>query len=184
LHRSKQQGLFLKLDIAKAFDSVRWDFLQEVMEQLGFGVKWRNWVSILLSAGSSSVLLNGSRGPWFRHSTSLRQGDPLSPMLFILAMEPLQRMLDVAASDGLLSPIHSLAATLRVSFYADDAAIFLKPIKEEVLVVAKTLQIFGPASGLNTNREKSVVFPIQCDNVDLEDVMQHFPCAIQSFPCT
>jgi hypothetical protein len=68
--------------------------------------------------------------------------------------------------------------------YADDAAVFLKPINEEVRVVAKILEIFGHASGLNTNRDKCAVFPIQCDNVNLEDVMQHFPCAIQNFPCT
>jgi hypothetical protein len=103
LHRNKKAGLFLKLDIAKAFDSVRWDYLLEVLETMGFGPRWRGWVSILLSTASSAVLLNGVRGKWFRHFTGLRQGDPLSPMLFILAMEPLQRLFHIAASDGLLS---------------------------------------------------------------------------------
>lgn len=145
LHRSKQQGLFLKLDIAKAFDSVRWDFLQEVMRQFGFGVKWRNWVSYLLSFGSSAVLLNGSRGNWFRHFTGLRQGDPLSPILFILAMEPLHRLLLAAEADGLLSPLGQQGVFLRVSLYADDVVVFLKCVREEVQVVSDILEIFGHA---------------------------------------
>jgi hypothetical protein len=94
LHRSKRPGLFLKLDIAKAFDSVRWDYLMEVLEHFGFGVRWRGWISCLLSSSSTSILLNGSRGNWYKHFRGLRQGNPLSPMLFILAMETLQRLLN------------------------------------------------------------------------------------------
>ena len=59
VYRAKYPALFLKLDIAKAFDSVRWDFLLEVLTQMGFGVKWRAWVSILLGSTSSAVFLNG-----------------------------------------------------------------------------------------------------------------------------
>lgn len=103
LQRRKQPGLFLKLDIAKAFDSVRWDFLLEVLEKLGFQSKWRAWISALLGSSSTAVLLNGIKGKWFKHYTGLRQGDPLSPLLFIIAMEPLQRMFDRAARDGLLT---------------------------------------------------------------------------------
>jgi hypothetical protein len=183
LHRNKKTGLFLKLDIAKVFDSVRWDYLLEVLEIMGFSPRWRGWVSILLSTSSSAVLLNGVRGKWYRHFTGLRQGDPPSPMLFILAMEPLQRMFQVAASDGLLSPVHLRAATLRMSLYADDAAIFLNPVKEEVQVVADILDLFGSASGLVTNRNKSAVFPIHCEGLDLIDVMAGFQCHVQSFPC-
>lgn len=83
LHRAKKPTLFLKLDIAKAFDTVRWDYLQEVMQQMGFGSRWRSWVTTLLGAATSSVLLNGSRGKWFKHKIGLRRGDPVSPMLFI-----------------------------------------------------------------------------------------------------
>ena len=125
LQRHKRSGLFLKLDIAKAFDSVRWDFLMEVLEQFGFQPKWRAWVSILLATSSTSVLLNGSRGNWFKHFKGLRQGDPLSPMLFIMVMEPLQRLFHIATMDGLLSPLGATVTKLRASLYADDAAIFL-----------------------------------------------------------
>jgi mannosylglycoprotein endo-beta-mannosidase len=175
--------LFLKLDIAKAFDTVRWDFLMEVMQQMGFGNKWRSWISILLSTSSTVVMLNGSRGQWYNHFRGLRQGDPLSPMLFILAMEPLQKLLQVAANDGLLSPFNNRAARFRASFYADDAAIFLKPIKDEVTVVAQILQLFGEASGLLTNQSKSAVYPIHCSNLDLSDIMEHFQCPVMTFPC-
>jgi mannosylglycoprotein endo-beta-mannosidase len=105
-------------------------------------------------------------------------------MLFILAMEPLQRMFAVAAEDGLLTPLPSSTVNLRVSMYADDVAVFVNPVKEEIAAVAKILEIFGIASGLVINKEKCAVFPIRCDQVELEDVMEPFQCAIQAFPCS
>jgi hypothetical protein len=62
LNRAKSPTLFLKLDIAKAFDSVRWDYLLEVLHHLGFGNRWKAWVSILLRLASSAVMINGVRG--------------------------------------------------------------------------------------------------------------------------
>lgn len=183
LHRAKQPALFMKLDIAKAFDSVRWDFLLEVLQQMGFGQKWCSWVSILLSTAHTAVLLNGTRGAWFRHFRGLRQGDPLSPMLFILAMEPLQKLFDTATTEGLLSPLHNRAARVRVSLYANDVAIFLNPDREDIRETKEILETFGVASGLVTNREKSMVYPIQCAGIDLAETMQSFQCPIKEFPC-
>jgi hypothetical protein len=183
MHRLKQPGLFLKLDIAKAFDNVRWDYLLEVLQQFGFGPRWCAWISILLRTGSTAVLFNGSRGRWYKHFIGLGQGDPLSPMLFILAMEPLQRMFDVVAVDGLLSPLMSKPVALKVSLYADDADVFIKPMKEDDHVVAQILVIFGRASGLVVNKEKYAVFPIQCDGVNLAEVMESFNCSVQKLPC-
>jgi hypothetical protein len=114
LHRAKIPSLFLKLDIAKAFDSVRWDYLLEVLQVLGFGRKWCSWISTLLATATTSVFLNGSRGKWFKHHTGLRQGDPSSPMLFILAMEPLQQLLHLALADGAFEQFPLRAARLRV----------------------------------------------------------------------
>jgi hypothetical protein len=84
-------------------------------------------------------------------------------MLFIMVMEPLQRLLQSASSSGLLSSINSRSASLRASLYADDVVVFLKPIKEDVQVVAYILDVFGHAYGLITNRAKCAVYPIQCD---------------------
>ena len=108
----------------------------------------------------------------------LRQGDPLSPMLFILAMEPLQLLLALEEASSNLSPIQTNMAKIRISLYADDAAIFVNPVKEEIDVIKEVLVAFGDASGLRVNLSKSSVYPIRCENVDLEVVMQSFPCHI------
>jgi hypothetical protein len=105
-------------------------------------------------------------------------------MLFILAMEPLNKLFEVAMRDGLMSPLHLRVASLRTSFYADDAVIFLNPVKEEVGVVAEILHLFGTVSGPKTNRNKCVVYPINCTDINLEEVLQVFQCPVQSFPCS
>jgi len=103
LHTSKTPALFMKLDIQKAFDTVSWSYLLEVLQALGFGPRWREWVSILFRTAASRALLNGVPGGKFRHTRGVHQGDPLSPMLFILAMDPLQRLLDLATSHNVLT---------------------------------------------------------------------------------
>jgi hypothetical protein len=92
LHKKKILALFIKLDISKAFDTVRWPYLLQVMEYLGFGLRWRNWISSLWCTVSSSFLLNGELGRYILHCSGVRQEDPLSPMTFLLAMEPLHRL--------------------------------------------------------------------------------------------
>lgn len=149
---------------------------------MGFGTKWRNWVSILLSTASSSVLLNGAKGRHFYHCKGVRQEDPLSPMLFILALEPLHLLLKKAEQESLISPIQYRSATIRVSLYADDAAIFVNPEQNEVDTVKDILTVFGQTSGLKINLAKSSVFPIRCDGINLDQVLTNLPCQIKVFP--
>jgi hypothetical protein len=132
LHTKKTPSLFLKLDISKALNSVAWAYLIDVLSALGFGQSWRNWVCLSLASATSRVLLNGDPGPPIWHARGPRQGDPLSPMLFILAIDPLQRILSLATQHGILRPIRSRSASCRVSIYADDAGTFDNPVKEEL----------------------------------------------------
>lgn len=183
-HVKKKPMLFFKLDIAKAFDSVHWEYLLEVLEKFGFGSRWRDMVALMLSSSSSRVLLNGIPGAPFKHMRGLRQGDPLSPMLFILAMEPLQAMFAKATDYGILSRLENQAARLRLSLYADDVALFMNPVEREIDGMRQILHCFGRASGLLINYAKCSVLPISCHNVDLESVLHDFGGTRGQFPCS
>jgi retron-type reverse transcriptase len=114
----------------------------EVLENLGFSRKWRNWISAMLGSSSSKVLINGQPSMEIRHARGLRQGDPLSPLLFILAIDPLQRIIEAAANKGILKSILPKAANLCCSLYADDAAIFADPNSLELEHLHKILTFF------------------------------------------
>nr|GFB36229.1 RNA-directed DNA polymerase, eukaryota [Tanacetum cinerariifolium] len=85
----KKQATIFKVDFAKAYDSIRWDFLDDVLISFGFRSKWRSWISGSLSSGKASILVNESPTPEFHFHRGLKQGDPLAPFLFLLIMESL-----------------------------------------------------------------------------------------------
>jgi hypothetical protein len=113
----------------------------------------------------------------------VRQGDPLSPMLFILAFDPMQRILDLASEHGVLTPLPLAAAKLRTSLYVDDVAIFINPTRNDLQAAKQVLNAFGAATGLTTNFEKSSIHPIRCENVDLSNILQPFPGCCKTLPC-
>lgn len=78
LHRRQVPAIMMKIDIAKAFDSVHWDFLLNLLKHRGFGRKWIARLALLLSSASSHVLINGSPGQKFWHACGLRLGDPMA----------------------------------------------------------------------------------------------------------
>jgi hypothetical protein len=89
LHARWRPSLLLKIDISRAFNSVSWSFLLEMLRRVGFDTAWCDWILVLISTTSTRVLLNGDSGSWICHARGLRQGDPLSSMLFLLIMEAL-----------------------------------------------------------------------------------------------
>jgi hypothetical protein len=161
LHKKKIPALFIKLDISKAFDTVNWSFLLEIMTYLCFDRRWRNWISAIWATSSSCFLINGEPGRRISHRRGVRQGDPLSPMLFLLAMEPLHILFKYAQGLGALNFLHNNCASFRMSLYADDVAVFITPTVQDLITMKHILNLFGEASGLITNLDKTEFYPIR-----------------------
>lgn len=154
----------------------------DVLIALGFSTKWRNWISTVLGSSSSRVLINGKPTKNIRHAKGLRQGDPLSPMLFILAICPLQRIINQAAELGLLQSVLPSKAKLRCSIYADDAALFAHPSALELTRPQKILLLFGECSGLKVNMGKTEIFPIRMQLSEVNNLVHNFLGKISNFP--
>ena len=101
--KSNQGGVMCKLDIEKADDHVCWKFLLAVLKKMGFGERWIKWIEWCISTVRYFVLINGSPSGFFRSSRGLRQGDPLSPYLFVIVIEVFSCLMRRAISGGFLS---------------------------------------------------------------------------------
>jgi hypothetical protein len=183
LNKLGAPAVLMKIDIAKAFDSVSWPFLLEVLQHAGFSRRWRDWMALILSTASTRILLNGRPGARICHARGLRQGDPLSPMLFVLTMEVLNALILKADQELLFSPLGCASITYKASFYADDMVIFIKPMHQDLQLFLAIMTTFEQISGLKTNKEKSKATPINCSVEDLQTVSDTFGCAVEAFPC-
>lgn len=97
-HKRKAKAIALKLDFRKAFNSVEWVSLDRILAAKGFPAKWRQWVHLLNTSSQTAVVLNGVPGKWIQCRRGLRQGDPLSPYLFIIVADLLQQMIIQASN--------------------------------------------------------------------------------------
>nr|GEW12565.1 RNA-directed DNA polymerase, eukaryota, reverse transcriptase zinc-binding domain protein [Tanacetum cinerariifolium] len=123
----KKKRMVFKIDFEKAFDYVHWDFLDLIMDKLGLDLKWRNWINGCLHNAHSSMLVNGSPTEEFEVFRCLRQGYPMSPFLFILAMEGLHALTSKAKAMGLFKGASIGRDNMSIShlMYANDV-IFLE----------------------------------------------------------
>lgn len=182
--RCRKRGLIIKLDFEKAFDKLNWNYLLKIMERMGFPSKWREWVQECLSSARVSVLINGSPCDEFEMHKGVRQGDPLSPFLFIIAAEGLNWMIKKAEADGLVSgmPMGIDGPVITHLQFADDTLVFCLPKLEEVSTIKWLLIEFEAMSGLKINFQKTVMCGIGIEMTELQPLANVLNCQIQKLP--
>uniref|UniRef100_A0A2N9G5C3 CCHC-type domain-containing protein n=1 Tax=Fagus sylvatica TaxID=28930 RepID=A0A2N9G5C3_FAGSY len=149
-----------KLDMSKAYDRVEWTFLQAILLKLGFH---RRWVSLIMSCVSSTsfaVMVNGVPNGYIKPSRGLRQGDPLSPYLFLICAEGLSALIRKAEREQSIRGIAICRGGPRIShlFFADDSVIFCRASQHEGGVLQTILKLYERASGQKINEEKTAFF--------------------------
>ncbi|GJS59196.1 RNA-directed DNA polymerase, eukaryota [Tanacetum coccineum] len=179
----KQQAMVFKVDFAKAYDSIRWDFLEDVLRAFGFGSKWCSWIRGCLHSGMASVLLNGSPTSEFQFHCGLKQGDPLAPYLFILIMESLHLSLSRAIEAGIFKGI-KIGSSLNIShlFYADDAIFIGEWSIANLSGITHILHCFSLLSGLSINLKKSHLLGVGIRSEDVNAAALYFGCSTMKTP--
>ena len=149
--------LAAKLDMAKAYDKVEWGFLEGIMKQMGFAERWVTLIMNCVTSVSFTTIVNGKQGGKFQPTRGLRQGDPLSPYLFLLCAKGLVSLMKDA---GVKRKINGIAASrggpkIAHLFFADDSLFFYRAKEDECKELVRILDLYNRASRQEVNVRKS-----------------------------
>jgi hypothetical protein len=157
---SKTGFMGIKLDMSKAYDRVEWDFLEAVMHRLRFEAKWVNLVMKCIRTVTYVVLVNGKPVGNIRPSREIRQGDPISPYLFLLCAEAFSALLNRAERKGVITGVPTSFKSPRLNhlFFADDSMLFCKANSVEWRRLIRILEVYEVGSGQRLNMNKTSIF--------------------------
>lgn len=156
----KEGFMAVKLDMSKAYDRVEWRFLEAVMRRMGFMERWIHLIMMCVRSVNYAVLVNGNPGEHFYPSRGLRQGDPISPYLFLLCAEALSSLLKRAGMTGYIWEVPTSKRGPRINhlFFADDSLLFCRADICHWNRLSKLLKIYEEALGRKLNKEKTSIF--------------------------
>ena len=181
----KKEMLLFKMDFKKAYDSVDLNYLDMVMKRMNFPTLWRKWMSTCVGTVTASVLVNGCPTDEFSMEIGMRQGDPLSPFLFLLAVEGFNVLILSLMEAGLF---HGYAVgrenTLSLSDlqFADDTLIIGQKIWLNVRSIRVVLLILEQMSGLKVNFNKSMLTGVNISKSWLSEAARVLHCRVGAFP--
>ncbi|XP_074303192.1 uncharacterized protein LOC141637602 [Silene latifolia] len=163
----------IKIDLRKAYDTVEWDFLSQMLAALKFPKHFIDLVMMCVTSTSYSLSLNGNSFGFFKGSRGLRQGDPLSPLLFTIYMEYLSRILKVVGQQQDFK-FHPMCGPLQLNqlLFVDDLLLFSKGDEISIMWLLRALSTFSVASGLCLNRDKSEIYFNGMASGAIESILQ------------
>ena len=152
---------------------------------MGFPPEWLDWISAMLTSGSSAVLLNSVPGKFFQCKRGVRQGDPLSPLQFVLGADLLQIIINKAASMGLLTAsIPQPTEDYPIVQYADDTLLIMQADAKQLFFLKSVLNSLADSTGLKVNYRKSQMLPINTSAEKMNHLAQIFGCSVGTLPFT
>lgn len=156
----KQRFMIIKLDLVKAYDKMEWSFITESLELLHFPRHIVDLIRTCIATTSMSVNWQGRASQAFSPTRGLRQGDPMSPLLFVVALERLSHMISDAVNAGLWTPLKfgRGGPSLSHLMFANDVLLVAEASSSNVEQIMETLELFSVCSGQSVNRLKSCVF--------------------------
>lgn len=155
--RRRRNWMMIKIDLEKAYDRIRWDFLGQMLHNANLPAHLIDIIMKCQSLGNTELVLNGAKAGQFKPTRGIRQGDPLSPYLFVLCMEFLSHLIQNKVDEGAWKPISIGDVQLSHLFFADDLILFAEASVEQGNVVKNCLELFCEASGERVNYDKSSI---------------------------
>ncbi|GAU47144.1 hypothetical protein TSUD_379210 [Trifolium subterraneum] len=181
--RRKDECMVFKVDFERAYDTVSWKYLEKMMIKMGFAEGWMKWMKACVFESFMSVLVNGSPTSDFKVSKGLRQGDPLSPFLFLIAAEGLTGLVKRAVSNG---SFHGFKVSDNIQFqilqFADDTVLVGEGSWENVWTIKTILRGFELVFGMRINFVKSKLYGINVNDRFLEAASNFLLCRTESIP--
>eukprot|EP00253_Pinus_taeda_P009858 PITA_09858 len=168
----KEKGMVIKLDLANAFDRVRRDFLFVVMTKMGFSTNFTNWVKACIASPWIAPLVNGRSTEFFTASRGLRQGCPLSPLLYAIQAFVLSFQLDFCQQIQILPGLRMVQNVKEINHaqFADDTLLLGGASINSASSFKKELDIYKEASGSKINYSKSTIYGWNCSANNLADI--------------
>jgi hypothetical protein len=161
-HASRKPIIILKFDFAKAFETIEHEAILQVMKHMGFNELWLKWIKEILSTGTSSILLNGIPGKIFHCKRGVRQGEPLSPLLYLFGSDLLQTVVNDLLRQGIIHrPIDTLDMDFPIIQYADDTLLIMPADLDQVRALKEVLKKYSRSTGLKINYGKSQLIPVK-----------------------
>lgn len=158
--KKKPSFMILKIDLEKAYNILDWEFVRDTLCDIGFNNDWVRNIMHYIETTRMYVLWEGMNLDWFKPDRGIRQGDPISPYIFVLCIERLSHMITEVVNRGDWKGIRVSNEGPDIShlFFVDDMVLFAKATNDQIKMILECLDNFCKCSGQKVNKHKSNIF--------------------------